>query len=537
MYQQRQLPYAPTPYSYTPTSSLSATISLDEEVKLLTTSAERELYESLAEIYSIIVTLDALEKAYLKDSVPESDYTETCSRLLKQYKSNLANETVAKAFVDLETFKREWDMDCSRATERLRVGIPATVEQPSHKPATQGNDAADATLVVSATENFITLLDAIKMGLLAKDVLHPLLGDIIQSVNRVTDKEFENKGKIIQWLITLNQMKAADQLSEDQAREFQFDMDQAIINPEGLTAYLTRIISSPLAWIPDDFVKEEIWEAASVRLSERSGRTAMPAMSRAFRIPLSKTTSVKIQIHEPSLTADNLGLKTWASSYLLAKRLHLLMEDDVALPLHGGAATQHGRGCSVLELGSGTGLVGIAAAAVLGTEVHLTDLPEIVENLDRNAVTNETLISNSGGQARTAMLDWTDPAVMEPPLQRDSQDTLQARYEVVLAADPLYSPEHPQLLVSAIKAQLVDDAAARVVIELPLRTAYQSTVEEFLDRMEALGLCIVREGYETGYDDWGELGGRRDVRCWWSVWGWKDKRSDIEVMAVNVSKS
>ena len=108
MYAQRQLAYAPTPYSYTPTSSLSATINLDEEVKLSTTAAERDLNESLAEIYSIIITLDALEKAYLRDSVSESDYTETCSRLIKQYKSNLADETVSKAFGDLESFKREW---------------------------------------------------------------------------------------------------------------------------------------------------------------------------------------------------------------------------------------------------------------------------------------------------------------------------------------------------------------------------------------------------------------------------------------------
>ena len=64
----------------------------------------------MAEIYSIIITLDALEKAYLKDSIIEDDYTETCSRLLKQYKSNLANEAVARAFGDLETFKREWDV-------------------------------------------------------------------------------------------------------------------------------------------------------------------------------------------------------------------------------------------------------------------------------------------------------------------------------------------------------------------------------------------------------------------------------------------
>ena len=81
-----------------------------QEVKLSTTVAERDLYDSLAEIYSIIITLDALEKAYLKDSIPESEYTETCSRLLKQYKSNLADETVAKAFGDLDRFKREWDV-------------------------------------------------------------------------------------------------------------------------------------------------------------------------------------------------------------------------------------------------------------------------------------------------------------------------------------------------------------------------------------------------------------------------------------------
>jgi len=41
---QRQQAYAPVPYSYTPTSSLAATINLDEEVKLYTTSAERDLY-------------------------------------------------------------------------------------------------------------------------------------------------------------------------------------------------------------------------------------------------------------------------------------------------------------------------------------------------------------------------------------------------------------------------------------------------------------------------------------------------------------
>lgn len=232
MYGNRQLAYAPTPYI--PRSALSATINLDEEVKLSTTSAERDLYDSLAEIYSIIITLDALEKAFLKDSITEDDYTETCNRLLKQYKSNLANEAVANAFGDLESFKKEWYMECPRATERLRIGIPATVEQgPSQKAGAQQGDSADATYVVQATEIFITLLDAIKIGMVGKDTLHPFLVDLIHAVNKVTDKDFESKGKIVQWLINLNQMRASEDLPDDQARELQFDMEQAYFGFKG----------------------------------------------------------------------------------------------------------------------------------------------------------------------------------------------------------------------------------------------------------------------------------------------------------------
>lgn len=83
-------------------------LTAPQEVKLASSSAQRDLYESLAEIYSIIITLDGLEKAYIKDVVTEAEYTETCTRLLKQYKSSLGDDTVAREFDDLETFKRTW---------------------------------------------------------------------------------------------------------------------------------------------------------------------------------------------------------------------------------------------------------------------------------------------------------------------------------------------------------------------------------------------------------------------------------------------
>lgn len=117
-------------------------------------------------------------------------------------------------------------IQCPRARERIRLGIPATVEHPSQKPATSGTET-NATNVATATENFITLLDAIQIGMLEKDSLHPLLSDLILSVNEVTTKDFEDKPKIVKWLRTLNQMEVAEKLSESQAREFQFEMKQA----------------------------------------------------------------------------------------------------------------------------------------------------------------------------------------------------------------------------------------------------------------------------------------------------------------------
>lgn len=120
-------------------------------------------------------------------------------------------------------------MECPRATERLRIGLPATVEQPSHSLShnTTAGPSASGSLILTATENFITFLDALKLNMLSKDALHPLLSEVIQSVNKVTEHDFENRGKIIQWLITLNQMRATEELSEDQARELAFEMEQA----------------------------------------------------------------------------------------------------------------------------------------------------------------------------------------------------------------------------------------------------------------------------------------------------------------------
>ncbi|KAF8473503.1 VPS28 protein-domain-containing protein [Kalaharituber pfeilii] len=220
-------PYAPSPYSYTPNPSLSSQVSLDEEIKLSTTVQQRELNESLAEIFSIIVTLDFVEKAYVKDTITQEEYTITCSRLLGQYKTILKNPAVASAFVDLDTFKREYKIGYPTATERLKIGVPATFEQPVHNSSTSAAPITSAKAAAEATQHFITFMDALRLNYNAKDQLHPLLSDVITAVNNVTTKDFEGRGRIVKWLIELNRMGAGDEINEGQRRQMLFDIENA----------------------------------------------------------------------------------------------------------------------------------------------------------------------------------------------------------------------------------------------------------------------------------------------------------------------
>lgn len=170
-----------------------------------------------------------------------------------------------------------------------------------------------------------------------------------------------------------------------------------------VAAYLGTIISSSLKWIDDEDQKEVLWGEASRRLSERCGRAGMGEITRRWPFEDAAYPPFELTIREPPITGDALGLKTWGSSYVLAQQLSRIAAGPLSHLLSESAAESQ---LNVLELGSGTGLLGLAAAAIWQTGVALSDLPTIVPNLAFNVSANRALIEARGGRVEADALTW-----------------------------------------------------------------------------------------------------------------------------------
>ncbi|KAF8409349.1 hypothetical protein HHK36_005424 [Tetracentron sinense] len=195
------------------------------EVKLWNDKREREMYENLADLYTIIKATEKLEKAYVRDIISSAQYEPECLKLISQFKT--LSSTLKGTIPSVERFVDTYNLDCPAALNRLVTsGVPATIE---HRAAAAASTTTSAAVVAECVQHFITAMDSLKLNMVAVDQVHPVLSDLSASLTKLSilPTEFEGRTKMKEWMARLSKMGAADELTEQQARQLHFDLDSS----------------------------------------------------------------------------------------------------------------------------------------------------------------------------------------------------------------------------------------------------------------------------------------------------------------------
>lgn len=222
----------PPPRARSPTTMLRTRLACEGEykfeekpnIKLHQDRKQKKLYENLSDLYSIILATEHMEKAYVRDSITNDEYTGACKKLIAQYKT--IKETLGDEVPDIYAFMNQYSMDCAAAANRFKIGVPATIY---HGGQQTGEEKKAELSVFHCVQHFITTMDSLKLDMKAVDELHPNMSDLMDSLNKVTTlpSDHVSKDKVKVWLITLNGMRASDELSDDQVRQMLMDLDVA----------------------------------------------------------------------------------------------------------------------------------------------------------------------------------------------------------------------------------------------------------------------------------------------------------------------
>lgn len=130
----------------------------------------------------------------------------------------------------------------------------------------------------------------------------------------------------------------------------------------------------------------------------------------------------------------------------------------------------------VLELGTGTGMVGLICDHLGAEEIHVTDYhPRVLENVAYNVQLNQS-------KAIVSKLDFIQVAKDEAPEWKDK------KFDIVIASDLLYEMEHAEHLPIAVEKLMKND----FYFMIPLRYTHMEEVKHFEQKMMSLGLICRR---------------------------------------------
>jgi ESCRT-I complex subunit VPS28 len=105
-------------------------------------------FENLANLFAIIKTAEALEKAYARDAVGATDYRQEMFKLIAHYKS--AREATREHVPNMAQFLLDHHLVSGAGFMRLEQGFPSIEKKDNGKT------------IAEAVQHFISLMDALR---------------------------------------------------------------------------------------------------------------------------------------------------------------------------------------------------------------------------------------------------------------------------------------------------------------------------------------------------------------------------------------
>nr|VWP00459.1 Laccase-2 (EC (Benzenediol:oxygen oxidoreductase 2) (Diphenol oxidase 2) (Urishiol oxidase 2) [Ganoderma boninense] len=251
-----------------------------------------------------------------------------------------------------------------------------------------------------------------------------------------------------------------DAFDIDVLRSDSFEREFAIRWLTGFTARSDSWVYAPGCSEDESDARAALVDAAASLLGSFSGEDEEEAVTRTFTFPTSPRSSgvgaIHVELNDAALLTDDhtsVGLQSWGSAIRLAERMCL---DPGAFGLASGQR--------ILELGAGTGLLSIAAAKLLahpssaGAQVVATDYhPHVLDNLQANVSTNFPSSPSPHSFVEVLPLDWQNPVF---------QGALAEKFDLILAADVVYHPDHARWIKACVEHLLQPDGLFWLIIPL-----------------------------------------------------------------------
>lgn len=234
-------------------------------------STDRENNDLISELYSILFTINSIEKFFIKSSIfknkiEKDQYANSINELLSQWNSiietldfkitnnnNNINNNDDILLIFNKYFENSEIESLKFGLRRIKIGINGIEEKErdlltntkenenlnrlneennsnvnliNNESSNNSNNNQSKKEIAEATSSFITLMDAIKLNYDSKDTLHPLFSDVLIKSGKISN-DFEGRSKLVSWLIQLNKMPISDSLNDNQLKEMLWDVNSA----------------------------------------------------------------------------------------------------------------------------------------------------------------------------------------------------------------------------------------------------------------------------------------------------------------------